>query len=184
MDRDRTIFWKRLDVDGSEACGIRRRADGGWAVDGTANFVEESEVASLAYTIRCAPDWTSEQAQVTGWHGSRDVDIALSREGDGGWSLNGARLDGVAGARDVDLGFTPATNTLAIRRLRLAVGARAEVTALWLDTQDWQVKPLVQSYERLQERVYRYTSPGYRFDLQVDDFGLVIDYPGLWGART
>lgn len=184
MERDRTIFWQRLDVEGSEACRFRRRSDGGWDIDGTANFVEQGEAASIAYAVHCAPDWTSEQAHVTGWHGTRDIDIALSRAEDGTWRLNDAPLGGVTGARDVDLGFTPATNTLAIRRLALAIGAQSKINAVWLDTQDWTVKPLTQSYERLEDRVYRYESPGYRFDLPVDDFGLVRDYPGLWATAS
>lgn len=87
---------------------------------------------------------------------------------------------------DIDLGFTPATNTNALRRMELKVGQAARTTALWLDTEDWSLKPLTQTYERLSETVYRYRSPrhAYEAELSVDPFGIVLDYPGLWGIET
>ena len=42
-----------------------------------------------------------------------------------GWFANGVEQDNVAGCLDLDLGFTPATNLFAIRRLSLKVGQRA-----------------------------------------------------------
>ena len=45
--------------------------------------------------------------------------------------INHRPAPAVSGCIDVALGFTPATNLLSIRRLALAVGARAEVTVAW-----------------------------------------------------
>ena len=86
---------------------------------------------------------------------------------------------------DVDLGFTPASNTNAIRRLDLRIGASAETTALWLDTDDWTLKPLHQIYTRTGPNRYDYASPqhDYRATLVTDDFGAVLTYPALWQAR-
>jgi hypothetical protein len=62
---------------------------------------------------------------------------------------NDRPIDLTGGLLDVDLGFTPASNTNAIRRLDLGIGETTETIAVWLDTADWTVKPLTQSYERL-----------------------------------
>jgi len=42
-------------------------------------------------------------------------------------------IGGVDALRDIDLGFTPATNMNAIKRLQLPIGEHAEFTAVWLD---------------------------------------------------
>ena len=46
--------------------------------------------------------------------------------------VDGAVTRGLKGCTDVDLECSPATNTLPIRRLRLAVEAREQVQAAWI----------------------------------------------------
>lgn len=50
------------------------------------------------------------------------------------------------------------------------------------DSVNDEVAMLLQEYERLAERRYRYTSAGGAFTvaLEVDDEGLVLDYEGVW----
>lgn len=88
------------------------------------------------------------------------------------------------GLPDIDLAFTPASNTNAIRRLSLSDGETADSAAVWLDTADWTIKPLPQTYRRMHAGAYHYTSPlhGYSAVLTVEGFGIVTDYPGLWAA--
>ena len=83
---------------------------------------------------------------------------------------------------DVDLGFTPATNTNAIKRLSLEIGAEVETTAVWLDIDDWSFKPLRQIYKRLSATELAYCSPSHEYDaiLQIDDFDIIRHYPALW----
>jgi uncharacterized protein len=102
------------------------------------------------------------------------------------WRLNGIEQPIVAGCLDVDLSFTPATNFLAIRRLGLAIGQAADVTAAWLRFPELTLEPLAQRYARQGERHYRYESDGGNFvaDLAVDEMGFVTQYPQLWQAET
>jgi hypothetical protein len=86
----------------------------------------------------------------------------------------------LAGCIDVDLEFSPSTNTLPIRRLDLPVGASAAVRAAWVRFPSLTVEPLDQTYTRLGKRTYRYQSGTFEAELEVDDEGLVIDYPGIW----
>ena len=99
-------------------------------------------------------------------------------------SIDGAEIENVGGLLDVDLGFTPATNTNAIRRLGLAIGEEVETTAVWLDTEDWGFKPLKQVYRRLSKTEFAYASPSHDYAaiLITDDFGIVRSYPQLWAA--
>lgn len=176
------MLWHRLDGEGTDACRVTANADVR-LIEGVAAFVEAGIVHALSYRVEIADDWTSRAAYVRGFAGERDVDLAIARVG-GGWSVNGMPGAGLDGLADIDLGFTPATNLNAIRRLDLAIGDGAATTAVWLDTLDWQVKPLVQTYRRAGARAYDYQSPahGYRAELETDDFGMVVHYPGLWRA--
>jgi hypothetical protein len=92
----------------------------------------------------------------------------------------------VVGCTDIDLNFSPSTNLLPIRRLALAVGESADVNAAWLRFPSFKLEQLPQQYLRLDETTYRYESAGGQFvaELQVDLFGFVIDYPGIWRAEA
>ncbi|RPI24643.1 MAG: hypothetical protein EHM57_02500, partial [Actinobacteria bacterium] len=72
--------------------------------------------------------------------------------------------------------------TLPIRRLDLAVGEAATVTAAWVGFPEHAVTRLEQRYERLDPTTYRYTAGEFSVDLVVDDFGRVLSYPGVWEA--
>jgi hypothetical protein len=93
----------------------------------------------------------------------------------------------LAGALDVDLGFTPATNTLPIRRLALAVGESAPVRSAWLRFPELRLEPLEQTYTREAEQRFRYQAlvDGELFTarLDTDAFGRVLRYEGLWEAE-
>jgi hypothetical protein len=178
----RAILWRRLDCEGSDACRVRSVHDG-WLIEGAAAWQSVDVVAALSYRVEIDADWTSRAAHVSGFAGGRSIHLEIAR-GNGGWTLNGEAVPEVDCLVDIDLGFTPATNLNAIRRLDLDIGERTETTAAWLDTDDWRIKPLVQSYRRIGERRYAYASPahGYRAELETDDFGMVTHYPDLWRA--
>jgi hypothetical protein len=88
----------------------------------------------------------------------------------------------VQGCIDVDLGFSPSTNLLPIRRLKLAMGARANVRAAWVRFPELTLEVLEQTYTRMAELTYLYESAGGEFkrELTVNSDGFVVDYPGLW----
>ena len=83
---------------------------------------------------------------------------------------------------DVDLSFTPATNTLPIRRLGLEVGEEADIHVAWLVWPELGVRRVRQRYARLAPNRYRYAQDDFAAELTVDEQGLVLDYEGLWNA--
>jgi hypothetical protein len=101
------------------------------------------------------------------------------------WRLNGAACPQVEGCVDVDLNFSPSTNLLPIRRLRLDVGQEAEVRAAWLRFPGFALEPLEQRYVRTSADGYRYESAGGAFvrDLTVNGDGFVTRYPGFFEAE-
>lgn len=179
-----SILWRRLDLPGHEFARLAARGEG-WELSGTAVFASEKGACRLDYAVICDGGWRTSSARVQGSIGNRAVDLDVVVDAAGRWRLNGRECPSVAGALDVDLGFSPATNTLPIRRLALAVGARAEVQAAWLPFPSLALQPLPQAYRRDGPATYRYESNGGRFTrkLEVGAAGLVIRYPGLWEAE-
>lgn len=177
-------LWRRLDVPGHDAC--RLVGDGaGWHLTGAAVFRHRGAVAQLAYRVSCGRAWRAYGGRVEGWLGDEAVEIDVVRTGPGAWTVGGEAVPGVGDCLDLDLGFTPATNLLAIRRLALAVGEAAEAPAVWLDLETGRLERLPQRYERRSETAYWYEAPstGYADLLEVAPSGFVVRYPGLWEAE-
>lgn len=75
--------------------------------------------------------------------------------------------------------MTPATKTLPIGRLDLGIGESASIIAASIKFPELEIQPLSQRYTRTAKNTYRYESnTGFSAEIRVDEFGLVIDYPG------
>lgn len=178
--------WRRLDVPGHEDARAEQSA-AGWRLTGQLDVEESGVPARLRYRIDCDHAWCTRSALIEGEAGDRPVRVALTADGAGRWARDGRALPELTGALDVDLGFTPATNTLPIRRLSLAVGETALVRSAWLRFPELRLEPLEQTYTREAEQVYRYVAQvdGAPFTarLDTDAYGRVLRYEGLWEAE-
>lgn len=151
-------------------------------LEGCAVFSEAGRPCRLDYRIECDAAWRTRAARICGWVGDESIALDLAADGARRWTLNGASCPAVAGCDDLDLSFSPSTNLLPLRRARLAVGQQVVVRSAWLRFPGCALELLEQTYERLGESTYRYVVVGGAFSatLEVDDVGLVVDYPGLW----
>ena len=178
--------WRRVDVPGHEEAWVQPTASG-WTLTGKVDVVEAGVAARVGYLIRCDPEWRTRSAVVEGEVGDTTVRLGVNADGMGNWASDRAPLSHLAGALDVDLGFSPATNTLTIRRLDLAEGQSASVRAAWLPFPKLRFEPLEQSYTRESELTFRYRAllDGEPFvaRLETDAFGWVVTYEGLWEAE-
>jgi hypothetical protein len=102
----------------------------------------------------------------------------------GRWIHNGTELPQFDDCIDIDLNFSPSTNTLPIRRLRLAVGASARVRAAWLRFPDFTLHVAEQSYRRIATDRYEYQNGKFRSEISINSKGLVRDYPPVWESLT
>ena len=179
-----SILWRRVDRPGHEAARLARQPPHR-LLGGTAVFAHDGQPCMLSYTVLCDEAWQTRSAKVAGWIGERVVDIELTADLSRRWWMNGVEHPELTGCIDVDLGFSPSTNTLPIRRLNLAVGAEAVVHAAWLAFPALTLRPLDQVYRRTGDRRYYYESAGGSFsaEIEVNEAGLVTNYPGLWRAE-
>ncbi len=180
-----TIVWQRLDLPGYDTAAVTQTPDG-WHLSGVAVLAESGRPCRVEYEIACDPHWLTRLCTISGYIGATTASLDVARNPAGEWTVGGAPAAGLNGCDDIDLGFTPATNLLPIRRLELAVGAKATVRAAWIRFPELTLEVLDQDYTRLAEDRYLYESAGgsFRRELIVDDIGFVIDYPGVWTAQA
>lgn len=171
------VLWQASD-GGSEVC-VLERAGHGWRLRGTVLTHEAKRPIELSYLVTVDSAWAT-----------RDVEVLVAIAGEhpreltelgGPWSGTKRPLE-FRDCVDIDLSFTPATNTLPIRRLGLDVGEEAEIYVAWLVWPELSVRRVRQRYTRLAEDRYRYTQEDFEAELTVDEQGLVLEYEGLWRA--
>ena len=179
----RAVLWRRIDGAGAEYCALTG-SGGGWTLEGAVAQAIEGLPASVLYRVECDSDWRTRRVIVRLRSEEPERSLELLADGNGGWRLDGRGLPMLEGCLDVDLSATPATNSLPVRRLGLAPGEAARLSAAWVRFPSLSVEPLEQTYTRLDERLYRYESRkhGEEFAavLEVDDLGLVVTYEGGW----
>lgn len=148
-------------------------------------LVAEEGVFAARYRIRCDPAWRCRELEIVIVGDERA--LRLRSDGHGRWTDGtGAPLPELAGAVDVDLPITPFTNTLPIRRLGLAAGATAEIAVAYVRAPALTVELDHQRYTCLAPlRRYRYEAVDGTFtqEIEVDERGLVVTYPGLFRRR-
>ncbi len=189
----RTVFWQRIDSPGSEWCSLERTSDG-WRLCGFVLTEADTAPVLIHYAVALAPNWSTRAVEIVMRSGEamEPQELRLTVAPEQRWqierdpvrdkSMPQDDLRALHGLIDVDLGFTPATNTLPIRRLDPAIGEAVAVTAAWVRFPELTIEPLPQTYTRLTERRYRYESAGGAFvtEIEVDDLGLVTTYEGGW----
>jgi hypothetical protein len=153
--------------------GGRILAEGSIVVWGNTAFAAE-------FTIECDAAWRVLRADIalTGRQ-----PLQLTADGEGTWFDGAGRpLPDVQGAIDIDLSASPFTNTLPIRRCDPAIGESIDITTAYVAFPEFSLAADPQRYTRLDQRRYRYASRDSDFtrDIEVDDDGLVVCYPGLF----
>jgi hypothetical protein len=179
-----TILWKRLDQPGTEWCQLQ--AGGEKAIRGVVVFSYEMMPCRMEYIIKCDSSWETRSASITGQIGNKSVSRQIKVDAIRHWFVDGKRVGAVDGCIDIDLGFSPSTNLLPIRRLRMRLGERREVRAAWVEFPSLKVKLLNQIYLRSGRGTFSYKSEegSFKRELLVNKTGLVLRYPGYWEVEA
>lgn len=190
--RGRDELWRLLDGVGLEHCRLMETPDGP-VISGVGVTVVEGAPATIDYSVRCDRLWHTRDVSISlliAGTATPVSSLSLISDGDGSWwRSNFLRLDStaqpitrIAGCIDIDLAFTPATNTLPIRRHDMTVGANVEVAAAWVQFPSLELAVLRQRFHRIEPGRYRYEAQEHNFSamLDVDEFGLIRTYEGLW----
>ncbi len=175
----RRVAWRRSDdIPGDEHCTLTLR-DGGLSLVGTVLGAEGGVPVRIEYRVFAEPDGRTSAVHVRDLRGFALRTLELLRDAKGLWRVNGEPARELRGCADVDLGCSPSTNTLPIRRLRLGVGQKRTVQVAWVRFPELTVEKVPQTYQRVDEYTYRYTSGTFEGEMTVDDDGLVAGY-AVW----
>lgn len=100
----------------------------------------------------------------------------------GAWSVDGTADEKLAGCTHLDLGWTPITNTVAIRSFDLEVGEATTITSARFRFPELRFEPEEQTYTRESEDTWRYQAGPFEYLLTVDaETGIVTKYgDDLW----
>ncbi|MBV8949361.1 MAG: putative glycolipid-binding domain-containing protein [Actinobacteria bacterium] len=140
----------------------------------------------IHYDVILDREWRPTEARATVATPPGVREIALQSEHSHRWQRAGVPASHLDGCTDVDLGWSPATNTVPIRRLGLEIGESATITAAWIRFPELDVLRDEQRYTRLAIDRWRYQSGDYDFELVTDPTtGLVLSYgDDLWRAAA
>jgi hypothetical protein len=174
-------LWQWLQSPGLERFEFSRNGDER-IFRGTILTVANDIPAEARYEITCDGSFRTRRANISilDSSGARSLKIEAQN---GRWFENGRENQTVKDALDIDLGWSPSTNTLPIRRLKLQVGQTSgEFMAAWVRFPELTLQPLPQEYVRLADRQYRYSSRSGAFmaNLLLDEDDVVLDYEGFW----
>lgn len=166
-----TARWNTWDHEHLETLTLRWENEG-WTATGDVGR------EAITYVLRLSATWHVRQFLL--FRDLDEPDLWLGTDGTGRWGeMNGAHRHDLAGCTDIDLVVTPFTASVPIRRLSLAVGDHAEVTAALVDVDTLAVVAAPQRVDRLTTRRFRRTllDTGEVVEFDVDEYGLVHDYP-------
>ncbi len=173
--------WQDWSAKGIEHLVVQEDPDEIVAEAAIVGSVDDDNFAAR-YRILCDSSWRVTEVEISqigndGW-------IELSSDGAGNWFDGSSNpLPDLKGAIDIDISITPFTNTIPIRRLNLDRGQSKEILAVYVQLPGLTLTTDRQRYTCLEPgKLYRYESLDSAFtrDIEVDEHGLVVTYPGLF----
>lgn len=178
------LLWQSIEAPGFEHV----RIDEGhpeWTVFDSMFVREEGgEVRRGGYTLIVDQAWRTLEIRIMVEQAPGNmVAQHLLASGDGSWTdADGNPLPELDGCIDVDIQWSPLTNTLPIRRLDPPQGQESDIRVAYIALPELGVRAVRQTYSRVDQSSVRYQSETRDFvrDLQVDEEGYVVEYPGLF----
>jgi uncharacterized protein len=182
---ERHILWHCSLLSSSEHAILAESQDG-YRLQGVAVLPLGELPCHIEYAVAVDGQWRPSQAQARITTPAATREIVLRSPHGAGWEVDGELRPDLDGCPDVDFGWTPATNTVPIRRLGLQAGQTASITAAWVRFPQLDVVASEQRYRRLATDRWQYTSGPYDCQLVTDpDTGLVLSYgDDLWRAAA
>ena len=185
VDLPATAAWRHRDARVGFEVLFPRHENDRYHLDGYVTAVEEGEPWGICYALVLDSNWATRSAHIVGRSALGEHEIQLKNDGPGSWRVDGKPISQLSGCIDVDLEASACTNALPVNRLRLKVGQAADAPAVYVRARDLRVERLEQRYARIpndgEHSRYDYVAPSFDFRtvLVYDEFGLVVDYPGI-----
>jgi hypothetical protein len=179
------VLWCCPLLSSSEHASLRESEDG-YRLQGVVAVPLENVPCHIEYTVLVDLQWRAGEVRAAIVIPSGVREIVLRSHPTQGWVLDGVAAPFLRDCHDIDLGWTPATNTIPIRRLELEIGETASIAVAWIRFPELDVVRNEQHYTRLASDRWRYRSGEFDFELATDPVsGLVLTYgDDLWRASA
>jgi len=178
----KSILWDGLLNDTDEHCAVNYLPDAimvrseieGWA-HGVPVYAD--------YTLKLNLAWEVQEFSINFHVRDTQHNYTLLRDDLGNWTDdNGGQYPEFEDCRFIDISLTPFTNSLPINGLFLAHGESSSFDLVYVDIVANEIRKEHQKYTKAGHHNYHFENADASFtaDLQVDDDGFVIEYPGLF----
>lgn len=177
----KTVIWGSREGFGSEYLELTI-FNNEIKVNSTVIFLDDHSPYKVDFQVWLNHNWEMKQLDVSISNGKS---LRLSSDGKGRWfDIKGQELHDLSGAIDIDLSCTPFTNSLPINRKKWRLDQPQEFEMVFISVPDLAFRKVHQSYEWIQKtgekRKFCYRSDTYETVLEVDSYGLVVDYPEVF----
>ncbi|MGN7787342.1 putative glycolipid-binding domain-containing protein [Niabella sp. 22666] len=176
----KSLIWKGILYNSTEHLQISESQETIQVESGIIGSFQESDYV-VRYRAEITKDWT-----VTTFHIISEVngsvqEISGTKE-NSSWIINGEPDTRFTDFSFIDISLSPFTNTLPINNLDMAVGGEQEITVIYIDILEEEIRPTRQRYSKISEATYRYENvyDDFRANIRVDEEGFVLFYPGLF----
>jgi hypothetical protein len=187
----RLVLWRGTDEWLAEAAMVELTGNG-LTASGT-QLGAEPHPYRLDYRLDARDDFVTRSLEVEARGEGWTKRIELTHDGEGSWELRteGEGVDPgnteiVEGALDCDIEYSPLTNLMPVRRHSIdEEEVEVDFLMAWVSVPDLGLHASRQRYEHVSRAdtgaVVRFVSldSDFRADLELDDDGLVVDYPQL-----
>ncbi|MGC9370672.1 MAG: putative glycolipid-binding domain-containing protein [Paracoccaceae bacterium] len=181
----KVVRWSDWDGAGLEHLSLARTGTGTGTIAHSLVIGARGGIPyGLRYRLKIDPQWRVREVLAERVGGPR---LHILSDGKGAWTqTDGRALPRLDGCIDVDIAATPFTNTLPIRRLALQEGQAQEVRVAYVPLPDLELSAADQRYTRIGDTRYLYeaVASGFAAELEVDEEGIVHDYPDLFRRLT
>ncbi|HZY47350.1 MAG TPA: putative glycolipid-binding domain-containing protein, partial [Candidatus Bathyarchaeia archaeon] len=150
----REIVWTGIRSPSLDYCCVQREKEG-WRFSGTVVAKLRTSPIAARYEIFVDKKFKTQSLVVDETTRGRTIRRKIEFR-KGTWFVDGEGRNDLEKCSDVDLEASPCTNTPPIRRSRLKIGQRIDLTAAWVRLPSLKVMPLKQSYERRNAWKYLY----------------------------
>jgi hypothetical protein len=183
--------WEHFEARSGHEVAFFATRDDAITIDGTTTATEDGLPWWVSFHLELDLGWTTRRAEIRGRSPLGEHQRVLESDSLGRWRVDGVHDPALDGCIDVDLESSACTNTVAVHRLDLQRGEREDAPAVYVRAADLTVERLDQRYVlspdqssglgghgtwRLGYAAARFDAD---FDLTLDQFGLVLDYPHL-----
>ena len=175
------IIWEGINDESVENCNVLTNEDG-MEANATVSLLQDDYVCNIEYFVKINRQWESRYLKIVNCHEEGNKELELQRLPGNKWMVNGKEDAAYEGFDGIYISVTPFTNTFIINRKKLQEEESIKMRIIYIEPLEMRTEPIEVVYTKLTEREFEYQNltTGYNVVLDVDENGLVTNYPGYF----